>query len=136
MRAQRACGFACVVLAGKVRDLWVQKFLRELIVGVTTQSDLAGLILMEIFYCGEGGDVEQVAQTSKQFSRACDCSSFSHSLVFYILNAYIIHIFICLIYTCALLIYLDCLVFCMLLFLVHSLHACVCAHTCIQPKEL
>jgi len=30
----------------------------------------------------------------------------------------------------------DYLIFCMLLFLVHSLRACVCAHTSIQPREL
>jgi len=92
-----------------VRNLRVQEFLRELIVGVAAPSDLAGSILVKIFYCGEGEDVEQVARTSKQFSRVCDCSSLSlslNSLVFNILHVFIILIFICLIFICALLIYL------------------------------
>ena len=61
-----------------MRDLRVQEFLRELIVSVTAPSDLAGSIIVKILHCGEGGDIEQVAQTSKQFSRVCDCSSLSH----------------------------------------------------------
>ena len=39
----------CIVLAGKVRDLWVQEFLKELIVGVAAPSDLAGSILVKSF---------------------------------------------------------------------------------------
>ena len=89
-----------------MRNLRVQEFLRELVVGVATPNDLAGLIIVKIFHSDEGGDVDQVARTLKQFSRVCDCSSLSHSLVFYIFHAYIVHIFICLIYTCTLLIYL------------------------------
>ena len=41
-------------------DLQIQEFLRELIVGVTTPSDLTGSILVEIIHSIEGGDVEQV----------------------------------------------------------------------------
>ena len=43
-----------------MRDLRVQEFLRELVVGVATPSDLAGSIIVEIFHCGEGSDIEQV----------------------------------------------------------------------------
>ena len=41
-----------------MRDLQVQEFLRELIVGVATPSDFTGSILMEILHNGEGGDIE------------------------------------------------------------------------------
>ena len=44
----------------KVSDLWVQEFLRELVVGVATLSDLARLILVEILHSVEGGNIEQV----------------------------------------------------------------------------
>ena len=45
-------------LREQVRDLWVQEFLRELIVGVVTPSDLAGSIIVEILHSDEGEDVE------------------------------------------------------------------------------
>ena len=48
-----------------MRDLRVQEFLRELVVGVATPSDLAGSILVKNFHSVEGGDVEQVCRTSK-----------------------------------------------------------------------
>jgi len=41
-----------------VRNLRVQEFLRELVVGVTAPSNLAGSFLVEILHSGEGGDVE------------------------------------------------------------------------------
>ena len=44
-----------------MRDLRVQEFLRELVVGVAAPSDLAGSFLVKILHCGEGEDVEQVA---------------------------------------------------------------------------
>ena len=47
-------------LREQVRNLWVQEFLRELIVGIAAPSDLAGLILVEILHSVEGGHVEQV----------------------------------------------------------------------------
>ena len=73
LRPRRACGFAlCVVLVGTSERLTGPRFLRELVVGVVAPSDLAGLSLVEILHCGEGGDVEQVARTSKQFSRVCN----------------------------------------------------------------
>ena len=54
-------GSRVLFLRKQVRDLRVQEFLRELIVGVSVPSDLAGLILVKIFHSGEGGDLEQVA---------------------------------------------------------------------------
>ena len=43
-----------------MRDLQVQEFLRELVVGVAVPSDLVGSFIMEILHSVEGGDVEQV----------------------------------------------------------------------------
>ena len=43
-----------------MRDLRVQEFLKELVEGVATPSDLAGSIIVEIIYSVEGGDIEQV----------------------------------------------------------------------------
>ena len=48
-----------------MRDLRVQEFLKELVVGVAAPSDVARSILVEILHCGEGGDAEQVIRTSK-----------------------------------------------------------------------
>ena len=48
-----------------MRDLQLQEFLRELIVGFATPSDLAGSIIVKIFHSGEGGDVEQVCSNFK-----------------------------------------------------------------------
>jgi len=48
-------------LQEQVRDLRIQEFLRELIIGIAVPSDLAGSFLVEILCCGEGRDVEQVA---------------------------------------------------------------------------
>ena len=76
-------GSRVLFLREQVKDLQVQEFLRELIVGVAALSDLEGLFLLEILYCCEGGNVEQVARISKQFSRIYDCLSLSlNSLVF------------------------------------------------------
>jgi len=47
-------------LREQMRDLRIQVFLREL-VGVMAPSDFAGSVLIEILYCSEGGNVEQVA---------------------------------------------------------------------------
>ena len=49
------------ILREQVRDLRVQEFLREFVVGVATPSDLVGSILVKMLHSGEGGDVEQVA---------------------------------------------------------------------------
>ena len=73
----------------------VQEFLRELVVGVAASSDLVGSFIVKILHSSEGGDMEQVVQTSKQFSCVYDCSSLSpslNSLVFYIFHALIVHI--------------------------------------------
>jgi len=43
-----------------VRDLRVQEFLREFVVGVAAPSDLVGSSFVEILHSVEGGDVEQV----------------------------------------------------------------------------
>ena len=88
-------------LQEQVRDLRVQEFLKELILAVATPSDLAGSFIVKILHNGEGEDVEKVARTSKQFSRVCDCLSLSQLTCVYILHGHIVHIFICLIFTCA-----------------------------------
>ena len=48
-------------LREQVRNLRVQEFLRELVVGVAVPNDLAGSFLVKIFHCGEGLDVEKLA---------------------------------------------------------------------------
>ena len=67
-------------LREQVRDLQVQEFLRELVVGGAAPSDLAESIIVEILHCSEGGNVEQVARILKQIFRLCDCLSLSLSL--------------------------------------------------------
>ena len=45
-----------------MRDLREQvRDLRELVVGVAAPGALVGSIIVEIFHCGEGRDVKQVA---------------------------------------------------------------------------
>ena len=56
----KLAGSCVLFLRKQVRDLRVQEFLRELVVGVAAPSDLAGSILVEILHSVEGGDVEQV----------------------------------------------------------------------------
>ena len=107
-----------------MRDLRVQEFFRELVVGDAAPSDLTGSFLVEILHCGEDGD-EQVARISKQISRICDCSSlslYSCSYILYALNC--LHLYMLDIYLCLIVIYArDYLASCMLLFLIYSLHA-------------
>ena len=75
-----------------MRDLRVQEFLRELVVGVATPTDLAGSIIVKILYSGECWGIEKVARTSKQISHACDCLSLPLSLVFiYLACFYYLH---------------------------------------------
>ena len=74
-----------------MRDLRVQEFLRELVVGVAALGDLAGSIIVEIFHNVEGGDVEQVCsnlETNLSYLQLL----ISLSLVFYILHVLIVHI--------------------------------------------
>ena len=52
-------------LREQVRDLRVQEFLTELVVGVAASSDLGRSILVEILHSVEGGDVSKGARTSK-----------------------------------------------------------------------
>jgi len=100
---RKLAGSCCVLfLQEQVRDLWVQEFLRDLVVSVATPSVLTGLIfLVEILHCGLGGNVKQVARTSKQISSVCDYLSFSFSLVFISCMLISFTSFICLIFTCA-----------------------------------
>jgi len=77
-----------------VRDLRVQKFLRELVVGVVASSNLTGSLAVEILYRSEDGDVEQVDRTSKRFSCVCDCLSLPLSLVFiYLARLYCLYLY-------------------------------------------
>jgi len=70
-RSCRGCGLGelassnLLFLREQVRDLRVQEFLKELVVGVETQSDLTRSFIVKILHSDEGGDVEQVARTSK-----------------------------------------------------------------------
>ena len=72
MRSYGGCGFGklassrrVLFLREQVRDLRVQEFLRELIVGVVAPGDLAGSTIVKIFHSGEEENVEQVSRTSK-----------------------------------------------------------------------
>jgi len=80
-----SCGV--LFLREQVSDLRVQEFLREFIVGVVTLSDLVRSIIMKIFHSSEVRDIEQVARTSKQYSRVCD-AHLSQLTYVYILYAY------------------------------------------------
>ena len=102
---RRACGFTCVDLAGTSEGLAGPRVLEGAHCRCCGPSDLAGSFLMEILHCGEGGDVEQVARTSKQFSCVCDCSSLSTHLLFITCSHYY-YLYMLDIYTCAKLIYL------------------------------
>ena len=134
-----SCGV--LFLRKQVRDLRVQEFLRELVVGVATPNNLARSIIVEILHCSEGRDVEQVARISKQISRICECLSLPLSLVFkylacfYCLHSHMLDILVLYWYTC-----LDCFNILHALVLIISLHAwycyCACMHTCIKPREL
>ena len=76
----------CVVLAATSERLTGSRVLEGALVGIVAPSDLAKSILLKILHNGEGEDVEQVARIAKQFSRICDCLSFSLSnlcLIFY-----------------------------------------------------
>jgi len=79
----------------QVRDLRIQEFLRELVVGVAAPSDLEGSILVKILHRGEGRDVGQMALASKQFSRVCDCLSLPLSLMFiHLACLYCLHLYV------------------------------------------
>ena len=65
-RSCRGCGLGELTGSGvlflreQVRELRVQEFLRELIVGVVASSNLAGSIIVEMLHSVEGRNVEQV----------------------------------------------------------------------------
>jgi len=76
-----------------VRDLEVQEFLRELIVGVAALSDLTGSILVEILHSVEGRDVEQVCSNLETILLCLRLFiSLSH-LCLYILHALFISLY-------------------------------------------
>ena len=56
----------CIIVLVEISERLAgpRKFLREL-VGVAALSDIVGSILVEIFHCGEGRDIEQVVRSSK-----------------------------------------------------------------------
>jgi len=89
-RSCRGCGLGELAgllvffLREQMSNLPVQEFLRELIVGVATPSELAGSILVKILHYGKGENIEQVVRTSKQISRVYDCSSLSTHLCLYL----------------------------------------------------
>ena len=69
------------------------------LVGVAAPSDPVGSFYSVILYSVEGGDVEQVCRTSKQFSCVCDCSLYLSLVLIYCML--LLFIFItCLIYLC------------------------------------
>ena len=110
-------GLRVLFLQEQVRDLRVQEFLWELIVGVAALSNLKRSIPVKILHGVEGGDIEKVARTSKQISRICDCLSLFLSLVFISL-ALITYIFICLglfdiLHACIPCLFLTCLILCL-----------------------
>jgi len=70
-----------LILREQVRDLRVQEFLRELVVGVAALSELAGSILLKILHSGEGWDVEQVC-SNLETNLPCLRLLISLSLVF------------------------------------------------------
>jgi len=89
LRPRRSCEFAlCVVLAGTNEGLASPRVLERARLGVAIPGNLAGSIIVEIFHCDEDGDVEQVARTSKEIYRVCDCSFLSQLTCIYILHAY------------------------------------------------
>ena len=65
-RSCRGCGLGELVDSGvlflreQVRNLRVQEFFRELVVGVTALRDFAGSIIVKILHSVEGEDVPQV----------------------------------------------------------------------------
>ena len=94
-RSCRGCGLGelagsrALFLREQVRDLRVQMFLRELVVGVAAPSDLAGSIV-EILHCGEGGGVSKWLEL-KIILPFYDCSSLSQLTCVYILHAYFLY---------------------------------------------
>ena len=80
-----------------MRDLRVQEFLRELVIGIALSSNLAGSFLVEILHGVEGGDVEQGCSNLETI---LSCLRLLSLTCVYILHAYIVYLFICLVYLC------------------------------------
>ena len=105
LRCFRGCGLGelagsrVLCLWEQVRDLRVQEFLRELVVGIATPSDLAGLILVKILRSDEGGDVEKVCSN---FETILLCWRLLISLLLVFISCMLILFIsiICLIFTC------------------------------------
>ena len=87
-------------LQEQVRDLRVQEFLRELVVGVAALSDLAGSILVKILHSVEGGEPQN---NSPVFAIAH--LSLTRVFIYYMIILFIS--IICLIFTCASWLYLH-----------------------------
>ena len=75
-----------------MRDLRVQEYLRDLVVGGVAPSDLGGSILVKILYSIEGGDIEQVSSNLEIILLCLRLLISLNSLVFYILHVLIVHI--------------------------------------------
>ena len=107
MQPQQASELACAVLTGVSEGLAVQEFLRELVVGAETPSDLAGSIIVKILHSVEGGDVEHVCsnlKTNLSCLRLLITLSLSH-LCSYLTCSYSLHLYMLDIYLCIIDIY-------------------------------
>jgi len=96
---------------------------------------------VKIFYGGEAGDVEQMARTSKQIPRICDCSFLSQLTSIYILHALnclylcMLDIYLCLIDRYAWNYLISCMLsYCSYIYMLDIVY--ICAHTSIQLREL
>ena len=104
---RQAYGFACVIFAGTSEELAGPRALRELVVGVTVPSDLAGSFIVKILHIVEGRDIEQVCSNLKIILPCLRLliSLFLSHLCLCILHVYIVYLFICFIYLCFINIY-------------------------------
>ena len=92
-------------LQEQVRDLRVQKLLRELVVGIAAPSDITRSLQQKSFIVLKAGTQSKCSQTLKQISRVCDFLSLSY----FCFISCILLLFIsitCLIFPCASQIYL------------------------------
>ena len=143
MRPRRTCGFVlCFVLAGTSEGLTSLRVLEGAHCRCYGTELSCGIVIVEIFHSGEGGDVEQVARTSKQFCMFAIAHLSLNSLVFMscMLIIYVLIYYMLDIYLCAIDIYAwDCLISYMLSYCSHLYMldiVCICAHTSIQPRKL
>ena len=92
VRPRQANVLACVVLAGISEGFSGPRVLEGTHCRCCGTGDLAGSIIVKIFYSVEGGDIEQVCSNLETIL-PCLRLLISLSLVFYILHALIIHIY-------------------------------------------